>query len=205
MLSLDMDKAESKQALSEILSQGKNIERQLNNLLSLSRLERKTLKVSMSGRTFRKLFEVISEHFKFNAQINRVNFEFAAEKNPQLDVDEALIEQIVHNLMSNALKYSYKNTNVTVRFALDNAGVPSISVINIGEQIPLTVRKKIFEKFYRVKDEYSVSQSGLGVGLYIVKNICQMLGYDIKVSSTEVNKTTFTVILRTQHSTGIPL
>jgi len=105
-----------------------------------------------------------------------LDFEIADEFNVLMDNYE--LERVIDNTISNAIKYSFENTTVTI--LLKNY---QIEIINKGVKIDDT--SLVFEKYYQEK----VKNIGLGLGLNIVKSICDSYGITISVDSDEV--TTF--------------
>lgn len=106
--------------------------------------------------------------------------------------DKFRIQQVFDNLLSNSLKYGDGDAiRIEVREDEDNA---VLTVKDSGEGIPLEAQKRIFERFVRVgKDSYA--HSGLGLGLYIVKNIVQAHNGRLEFESTPGAGTTFLVRL----------
>jgi two-component system phosphate regulon sensor histidine kinase PhoR len=87
----------------------------------------------------------------------------AAHGNPER------LEQVLMNLISNAVKYSPEQTNITIR-AYRHNGTVRVSVTDQGIGLTEEQTQKIFERFYRVEDK-TFSTSGLGMGLYISSEI----------------------------------
>lgn len=93
--------------------------------------------------------------------------------------------RIVDNILTNAAKYNKKNGSVEIRYNQQNASL-SITDAGIGIKNP----KKIFERFYKEQER------GIGIGLHIVKKLCEELGIKIEVESRVDEGTTFTLNLR---------
>jgi signal transduction histidine kinase len=110
------------------------------------------------------------------------------------DVDH--LEQVLSNLISNAVKYSPQADSVDVIVASDESSV-SIRVRDYGIGIPQEQHSKLFERFYRVStDSYF---PGLGMGLYITSEIVKRHGGEITVESEEGKGSTFIVSLPLTH------
>lgn len=110
------------------------------------------------------------------------------------DVDH--LEQVLSNLISNAVKYSPQADSVDVIVASDKSNV-SIRVRDYGIGIPQEQHSKLFERFYRVStDSYF---PGLGMGLYITSEIVKRHGGEITVESEEGKGSTFIVSLPLTH------
>ena len=108
--------------------------------------------------------------------------------------DELRLEQVVQNLIQNALKYSALNTPIHIAVSEYEAAV-RIDVHDIGIGIPQADLPQLFDRFYRAGNVDSRNISGLGIGLYVVKQIVELHGGYITVESTEHQGSTFTVTL----------
>lgn len=106
--------------------------------------------------------------------------------------DELRLEQVVTNLVSNALKYA-RGSVVQIRVIEEQSGVVSLIVRDHGPGIPEKYLCDVFGLFQRGSE--SKGTPGLGLGLYIVKNIVEMLGGTVTVNSKVGEGTTFTVRL----------
>jgi signal transduction histidine kinase len=109
-----------------------------------------------------------------------------AENLPQIEVDGRRIEQVVANLLDNALNHTPSGGTVTIAVSPDKDGILT-SVIDTGEGIPAEHLPYIFERFYRVDDARSRKTGGAGLGLAIAKQMVELHGGRIWVES-EVGK-----------------
>jgi two-component system sensor histidine kinase SenX3 len=98
----------------------------------------------------------------------------------------------VENLVSNAIKYSPNNTQVTVTAARDGESV-AISVADQGYGIPEADLSRIFEKFYRVPRVEDAGVPGTGLGLALVREIAELHGGTVTVASKINLGSTFTL------------
>lgn len=127
-----------------------------------------------------------------------VSVENVAETPILVDGDQGQLVSVVANLVDNAIKYSDRGTNVTVRLA---AGVgqesdsAEITVVDVGIGIPERDLDRIFERFYRVDSARSRETGGTGLGLSIVRNTLRNHQGSIEVDSTEGQGSTFTLRL----------
>lgn len=108
------------------------------------------------------------------------------------DVDPDRWEQLVVNLLDNAMKYSETRKTITVSLT-EAQNELSLRVADEGIGIPPDRIARIFERFYRAHDDPGLS--GLGLGLYIAREIAERHGGRIQVTSVEAQKTEFTVTL----------
>lgn len=151
--------------------------------------------------------EVIHEHktlFSLDEQIRRVvlllepywqkkniEIELNLEKISLIDND-ALIQQIWINLISNAIKFSHENSKIIINLNKEN-NKTKVEIIDFGIGIDEKDIQRIFERFYQA--DSSRSSEGHGLGLVIVKTIVDKLDGDIIVQSELGKKTVFTVYL----------
>lgn len=103
--------------------------------------------------------------------------------------DAYLLSIIINNLVSNALKYSNKNTTLNIVIT-DKKGTIECQIIDSGIGIPKEDLQKIFNQFYRSKSIEHSGIKGTGLGLSIVKRLCSLLHIDIKITSKENTGTT---------------
>ncbi|HEV2528246.1 MAG TPA: ATP-binding protein [Thermomicrobiales bacterium] len=106
--------------------------------------------------------------------------------------DQERIEQILDNLISNAIKYSPAGRSITVRLTSNDTSV-RISVADQGIGIPADSLPLLFERFYRASEGGAVK--GMGLGLYIVRTLVQAKGGRVSVESVVGKGSTFTVEL----------
>jgi signal transduction histidine kinase len=111
-----------------------------------------------------------------------------------LRCDEALIRQVLVNLVDNAVKYSVGGGVVVVQVRDETASV-RIDVIDRGLGIPSAELERIFDKFYRLDAEMTRGIGGSGLGLYISREIVTQLGGTLSVKSQLGRGSTFTVTL----------
>jgi two-component system phosphate regulon sensor histidine kinase PhoR len=114
---------------------------------------------------------------------------------PPVLADREKLEQVMVNLLDNALKYTPENGSIIIS-ANEADGMVAIKVTDTGIGIPTNDLPRIFERFYRVDTARSREQGGTGLGLAIVKHIIQQNGGSIAVESTPGKGSTFTVFLR---------
>ena len=112
-----------------------------------------------------------------------------------ITADGNLLARLFDNLINNAIKYGAEGKRILVDVEADDA-IVAVSVTNFGYVIPEKDLPLLFNKFYRVENSRSTATGGTGLGLAIAKNIVDMHGGDIQVTS-DLNGTVFTVKLKT--------
>jgi signal transduction histidine kinase len=112
---------------------------------------------------------------------------------PVINLDIKRMEQVIYNLIENAIKYT-ENGEIHVQTYLQNDWV-TIEIMDTGMGIPEQEIPKIWERFYRIEKSRGRKTGGTGLGLYIVKQIIDSHGGQIKVKSMENKGTTFSIYL----------
>ena len=137
-------------------------------LLELAREQRQD-ELSASCEVDKLLYEVVESH-RHLLETNNVSVDITVRSAPVLAVECALLRIVVGNLIRNAFSYTAQGC---VRITLDSY---SISVADTGVGIPTQQLEEVFKPFYS-------AQGGEGIGLSLVRRICQHYGWQIKVSS----------------------
>ena len=114
---------------------------------------------------------------------------------PPVQADRRRVEQVLFNLLDNAIKYTPEGGRVTVSASEEGAMV-RVTVTDTGIGIPPRDLPRIFERFYRVDAARSREQGGTGLGLAIVKHIVQLHGGQVAVESTPGQGTAFSFTLK---------
>ena len=101
----------------------------------------------------------------------------------RVEVDPSRVQQVLFNLVDNAIKYGRKGGQVAISASLDGEGFAKVCVRDDGPGIPPDAREHVFERFYRVDKARSREQGGTGLGLAIVKHIVQAHSGEVWVES----------------------
>ncbi|MDA8188621.1 MAG: ATP-binding protein [Dehalococcoidales bacterium] len=165
----------------------------VRELLELSRIESGQVALKLEPAEVNWLIETSVERLRAQAERSGVSLE--AEIAPGLAkvmADGERVQQVLINLIHNAIKFTPAGGNVTVRAAGRNAGV-CVSVADTGIGIPAENLSRVFERFY--KADKSRSSGGTGLGLAVAKHIVQAHGGEIWVESVEGQGATFSFTL----------
>ncbi len=187
-------KAQAVEYASIILKESNRLSELINKFLDISRIE--------SGKVQPKkvplhLGDAARTAVVSNAPVaQRKGIELrttVAEGLPEVMADPGMVDQVLANLLSNAIKYSPPDTEVEVKVTSTPRAV-QVAVIDHGYGIPEKALPHIFDKFYRVTDDERVREvTGSGLGLSLVKQIVEVHGGTITVSSKVGEGTTFVV------------
>ncbi len=124
---------------------------------------------------------------------SRVNMNL--EKEVFLITDATAVEMVVNNLLSNAVKYSPETGKVDIVLRTTSSHIV-LSVSDEGQGISAEDKESIFTQFYRSGDEQTRKSKGTGLGLYIVKNLLNLMEGEIKVKDNQTKGTTFELIFK---------
>jgi two-component system phosphate regulon sensor histidine kinase PhoR len=189
------DDATREQFLAVINGQADRLQRLVDNLLNLARIEAGVVQVNKQSRSLNEILEEAFRVIQPAAEAKRIRL--AAELSPlYLGVlaDRDMLLQAVINLLSNAVKYTPDGGRVTLRSRLADDEA-DFEVEDTGVGLSPDDCRRIFEKFYRVKKDKNMA-SGTGLGLPLAKHIVEDVhGGRIAVQSTPGAGSTFTVTL----------
>jgi len=111
-----------------------------------------------------------------------------------VNVDPDQMRRAIHNVVSNAIKYTRNNTTVTISYQRD-AKEHKILVTDLGIGIPAAEQSKVFRGFYRASNAVKSDAPGTGLGLYLVKTVMERHGGTVSFASEENKGTTFTLTI----------
>jgi two-component system, OmpR family, phosphate regulon sensor histidine kinase PhoR len=171
----------------------------IGDLLDLSRIEEGILCREPKPVRLEELLKNIVDFLAVRASARKQSLSLAVLvlDLPELNADPVALESIFGNLITNALTYTPEGGRILVE--LDRAGINlRVKVADNGFGIAEKHQNRIFERFYRVKDEKTRFITGTGLGLPIVKGLVDSLGGIIEVASSPGEGSTFTVLLPTK-------
>ena len=190
---------EQQGALSEVYDASKRMVRLVNDLLNVSRLETGRIRIDPEPVELVSFVKEILREVEPIAAAKKANIVFEAPEDQRLDVavDKTLVWQVIHNLFTNAIKYSKPmgQAQVVSKLDISDPKYYTISVQDNGVGIPESQQARIFEKFFRADNAKITSVEGTGLGLYIAKMIIEASGGKIWFESAEGKGTTFYVTI----------
>ncbi len=190
-----LDKAQQRRYIGIIKDQADRLTRLVEDLLAVSRLESKKLQLTIRAIDLRDAIERVLRNLADKAGTHRIVKDIPASL-PPVWADADRLEQILTNLIDNAIKYSVQGTTVMIA-ARELCASPELIEFTITDQgvgIPEEHLPKIFTKFGRLDNPLVRQTEGTGLGLYITRSLVLALGGKIEVSS-KPGQTTFTVQL----------
>jgi signal transduction histidine kinase len=176
-----------------INAQAKRLSRMIAALLDISRLEQGKLAIERSQVDLCALVRRVVEEVQPSLTTHTVEC-IIPDEFLLVEGDELRLEQVLQNLIGNAVKYSLNGGPVRVQVA-QRGDMACIAVTDRGIGIPAEDISHLFERFYRASNTDDQHITGMGIGLYIVKEIVTLHGGSVEVESTLGSGTTFTVCL----------
>lgn len=165
----------------------------VEDLLDVSRLEARRLQLDREHVELNELVDEVVNDFRPQTR----NHELVLHRAPEavtIDGDRSRLEQVLVNLLANALKYSPHGGQVQVR--IERAGEEArVSVIDQGIGIPSREQEQLFQRFFRAGNANTRNYGGLGIGLYVSHEIVTQHGGRFEVESELGRGSTFRFIL----------
>ena len=179
--------------LAMIAQQSQRLHHQIDTLLDFSHIGSDRPQLEFSPTDVGRLAERVVEEIQPALERHQV---VARCQEPSLIVqgNAMRLEQVVQNLLQNAIKYSPDGGEITVDIKRRGSDV-IIEVTDQGIGIPPEAQARLFERFYRARNAASLGISGMGIGLAVVTDIVAQHGGRVEVSSAEGEGSTFTISL----------
>ena len=185
----------AKEYLEICLSEERRLSRLVTELMDVSRIESGVQKLEYSDFDINECIR--RQIIKYEERITEKNLNV----NVAFDTDSCIcrcdkdaITRVVINLLDNAIKFSGQNGEIGVDVN-QRSGKVYVSIQNTGQGIDSTDIKHVFDKFYKTDKSRGLDKKGIGLGLYLVKNIMVLHGETIDVESEPGKYTKFTFTL----------
>ena len=186
-----LSEEQKKKFLTIIKEQSKRLITMVENLLVVSKLQSSDEKLVYKSVCVNDLITKILNLVKI--QFQNHNFILNLNKNlPEILADTDKFQQIMLNLIENAVKYSPENTTITIKTEYDEENV-LIKISDEGIGISDENKEKIFEKFARLDTPLTRKTQGSGLGLYIVKKTVEKMDGEIFVTDNKPKGSCFTL------------
>ena len=191
----DPDRSAALRFVDIIDRNGERLQSLIEDLLELSRLESKEFRLKKERIEAAYVASLVLGLFKEKADKKGVLLDTRiAGDLPPLETDQRALEQVLSNLVDNAVKYCPKGSHVTLTASKQGERV-RWAVQDTGPGIAANHLKRLFERFYRVDAGRSREVGGTGLGLSIVKHLVEAMGGEVGVDSVVGQGTTFSVVL----------
>jgi two-component system phosphate regulon sensor histidine kinase PhoR len=188
------DEENSKRFLSIIRKNAARMHNLIDDILELSAIESGTVKLDTREAELSAMVDDVLASLESQAASRRVTLTNNVELGTIVHVDPTRLEQMLTNLIENAIKFNREGGSVVVKFEEDE-DQSRILVEDTGEGIPAQHLERLFERFYRVDRARSRDMGGTGLGLAIVKHLARAHGGEVGVESRVGEGTIFSIEL----------
>ena len=183
--------------LSVIVTESQRLTRLVNNILDFGRLEEGKKKYREDAFDIGELLHEIADTHIIRIETSGLTPEVIIPENKMpVTTDRDAIEQVVLNLIDNAIKYAASGKKILMMIHETDPGFFRLSICDYGPGIPLDQREKIFEKFHRIDNSLTSKQPGSGLGLSIARRILRDLGGDLLYEPSETYGSCFVIKIR---------
>ncbi|MFK7933358.1 MAG: ATP-binding protein [Saprospiraceae bacterium] len=181
----------------------------VNQILDLQQLEAKSMPLNMVQGDFLPYLKYLVESFHSYAASKNIQIHFSTDlEQLQMDYDPEKIQNIIANLLSNALKFTPAEGNIYIQLQR-KAHLLTLSIKDTGVGIEADELERIFDRFYQVENSTTRNIGGTGIGLALTKELVHLLQGEIEVKSQLTEGTEFIVrlpiTLQAQRSEALPI
>ncbi|MBA15774.1 MAG: ATPase [Sphingomonas sp.] len=167
------DRKTRKRFLDVMHNEAKRMQRLVDDLISLSRIEAEKYREPSQSVDLAMLIEQVRGELTSMQPERAADLQLALQPAPPVRGDPAQLSQLLHNIISNAMKYGKPGTPVDVALESQRGGMVRLKVADQGEGIAPDHLPRLTERFYRIDSSRSRAMGGTGLGLAIVKHIVE--------------------------------
>jgi two-component system sensor histidine kinase KdpD len=193
LLSGDYDKNTNRCLYEEINKASARLNRLIENLLNMSRLESGRISIRPDWHDVRDLANKVTDDLRDVLERFRLEVNIPDDM-PLVKIDFGLIEQVLHNLVLNSAQYSKHGTTIRIKMFYDHPDL-ILQVMDRGPGFPPGELENVFNKFYRLEANYS---GGTGLGLSIVKGFVQAHNGTVSIENRKNGGSRITVKIPTE-------
>ena len=189
--------APTRRGLKSILKNSKSLLKLINQLLDIAKMENARMQVLYTREEIVRHTAEWVDQFELVAEQKQIRIQFRSGiEKWEIPFDFEKWGRVLDNLLSNAIKYTPAGGRIELsldRIEADKAMQIELKVTDSGIGISEEHLEHVFDRFYQVEDEYSVSAGGTGIGLALVKELVELQSGSISVQSKRGKGTTFAV------------
>jgi len=192
LLKRDNYAQQDRQLLKYVYRNGRQLLKLVNEILDLSKLEMGYLEVKETGINFQQFVQSLLSQFDSSGNNKAIDVGLVFHADPQLNImaDIGMLEKVVFNFLSNAMKFTPKGGHVQLTVE-DMGGDLMVKVTDTGTGIHPDDLPFIFDRFYQSKLHNAPTQGGSGIGLSLCKELAQLMGGTVWVESEWGRGSTF--------------
>lgn len=184
------NKQKSKDNMNTIIEEVDRLTILVNDILTLSSMQSEIEQLNYSTFDLVKLIQEILNRYSIFKETENYKFKFISPKKLEIIADKKKIEQVIYNLVNNAINYTGEDNLVTISI-LEKNNLIRVEIKDTGSGINKKDLPLIWNKYYKNKKEHKRNLVGTGLGLSIVKSILELHKYKYGVESTKNKGSTF--------------
>ena len=177
----------------EIYRENRRMQRLVNSLLNVSRIDLGTLKFVLTNIQIKDFVDNLIKALQHDIEQKNITVSTRIDDVQEVINDSAHLDVVIGNLLSNAVKYTGDGGTVSLRACEVEPGWVQIEVEDNGYGIPLDQQSQIFGRLFRASNAKEKETDGNGLGLYLVKKLVEAMGGEVWFTSEEGKGTTFFV------------
>jgi len=185
-----LDEEKQQKMIQSALQETNRLNTLASNILVSSQLEGGEYHLSKEELNFSSMVNNAAKDYQ--KRFPEKKWEAIIEPEIVVKGDSMLLQMLINNLIENAIKYSPKNSLITIELRKENTAI-FLRVKDEGQGIAHEEKKRIFEKFYRVGNEATRTAQGTGLGLYLCRKIAEDHSANVTVSDNSPTGSIFTV------------
>lgn len=194
---------DQKKGMQIIQDESTRLSRLVHDLLDLAQLEGESYPLTMEPLVFAQLIHDVLDQMKFIASQKGISFNRALEEDCIIYGDSDRLEQVVRNLLDNAIHYTPSGKSISIELFV-HQNTAELSITDEGSGIPKEELPHVSERFYRVNKARTRKDGGSGLGLAIVYQIIKKHRGTFVLQSEQGIGTTAIIQLPSAESTEIP-
>lgn len=193
--SKDLSEGELDEYTSNIISQTGRMFNLIKKLLDHNAIEQGNISINKTTFGLNDLCTELINNFSDDAAQKQINIIYAETTgNAMMNMDKDILYEILQNLLSNSIKFSQPGKNVFLR-TFKNGDKYKIEISDEGPGFTEIDKEKLFTKFTRLSAKPTGGEHSTGLGLSIVKRLCEMIGAEISLDSEEGKGAKFTIFI----------
>ena len=171
---------DTEKVLPETLKEVENMERLVKEILTISKIEMEDLAGKEEPVSLPDTLIKVTESLEPLAQEYRIAVHLEVDERITVPGNASLLEKALHNIMSNAIRHSPEGAEVFLHLSAS-----ALTITNTGVAIPKEDLPVLFTPFYRVEKSRNKTTGGSGLGLYLVKTILELHGFQYRIENSE--------------------
>jgi two-component system sensor histidine kinase KdpD len=192
---MDLSDNNKKELINQIEIAGLRLNKEVENLLNMSRLESGSIRLKLDWTDINELVHIVLSKLDDQTKGHKIEFD-SNEKLPLIKIDSLLIEQVLYNLLHNAIRYTPDGTTINIEIKIIDHFC-QIDIIDDGIGFPANEVPKVFNMFYRLPHHKT---GGSGLGLSIAKGFVEAHNGSIELASIENEGSQFIIKLPAEFS-----